>query len=134
MWDGLTWPIPDSDRIRPPLCWEKLNHTKDNKLDNTRKLDWVLYEQWCISLSLLCRIGIEQTNLGIYWSIPNGSSWFIFFLMTLVILLAILLVFCLFYKIVVSCITNVWLCFDKMMTRQLEAADQLYSSIWDLWL
>ena len=62
-----------------------------------------------------------------------GSSWLKHLLITLLMLLAILFVFCLFYKIIVSYITK---CMTEpptkiMMTRQLEAVDQIYSSVCD---
>ena len=62
-----------------------------------------------------------------------GSSWLKYLLITLLMLLAILFVFCLFYKIIVSCITK---CMTEpptkiMMTRLLEAVDQIYSSVCD---
>lgn len=44
----------------------QLSHTKDNQPNNTRRLDWVLYEQ--CQFPLKTRIGTEQTksdNLGI---------------------------------------------------------------------
>ena len=51
-------------------------------------------------------------------------------------LLAILFLFCLYYKIIVSCITK---CMTEphakiIMTQQLEAVDQIYGSVWDQWL
>lgn len=44
----------------------QLSHTKDNQPNNTRRLDWALYEQ--CQFPLKTRIGTEQTksdNLGI---------------------------------------------------------------------
>ena len=62
-----------------------------------------------------------------------GSSWLKYLLITLSMLLAILFVFCLSYKIIVLCITK---CVTEpptkiMMTRRLEAVDQIYSSVCD---
>jgi len=60
---------------------------------------------------------------------PNGSSWLKFLFMTLLLLLAILLIFCLFYKITVACIIQrVTESPIKMMTRQLETIDQICSA------
>ena len=59
------------------------------------------------------------------------GSWQKYLLLIPLMLLTILFVFCLFHKIIISCITN---CMTeppvKMMTR-LEAVDQIYSSIYD---
>ena len=65
-----------------------------------------------------------------------GRSWLKYLLITLLTLLAILFVFCLFYKIIVFCITK---CVTEpptkiMMTRRLERVDQIYSSVCDQWL
>ena len=30
--------------LMAPLCWEQLNHTKDDQPSNIRKSDWVPYE------------------------------------------------------------------------------------------
>ena len=35
-----------------PLCWEQLNHTKDNPPNNSRKLGWVSYENCQCTMSL----------------------------------------------------------------------------------
>ena len=60
-----------------------------------------------------------------------GSSWLKYSFITPLMLSAILFVFCLFYKIIVSYITNcvTELPTNIMMTRQLEATDQIYGSI-----
>lgn len=74
-----------------------------------------------ISFPLKIEIGMERTrsdDLEIYGAAPNGSSYFTFLLMTLLILLGILLVFCPFYKVVLPCITK--MCdgaYDKMKIR-----------------
>lgn len=64
---------------------------------------------------------IWSGSLGIYWAAPNGNSWLIFLLITLLMLLAILLVICQFYKIIVSCITKGMAepSIQIIMTRQL---------------
>ena len=51
--------------------------------------------------------------------------------MTLLMLLAVLLVFCPFYKIIVSCITKCMLDLQikLMMIRSLEMIDQIYSAM-----
>ena len=60
-----------------------------------------------------------------------GSSWLKYLLLIPLIILTILFVFCLFHKIIVSCITK---CMTeppmKMITR-LEAVGQMYSPIYD---
>ena len=60
-----------------------------------------------------------------------GGSWLKYLLLIPLMLLAIAFVFCLFHKIIISCITK---CMTeppmKMMTR-LEAVDQMNSSIYD---
>ena len=35
------WPF----EFKGPLCWEQLNHTKDNKPSNSKKLGWVPNEK-----------------------------------------------------------------------------------------
>ena len=45
-------------------------------------------------------------TLGIHWVAPNESSCLEFLLTTLQVLLTILLIFCLFHKIAVSCLTK----------------------------
>ena len=120
--------------LKVPLCWEHLNHTKDNQLNNTRKLGWVSYEkgQYIITFKIVIHVGqTESDDLGIYWVTPNGSSWLKFLVRTQLILLFILLVFCLFYKIVISYLTR---CVTEplikiVMTRQLKMIGQIYSSI-----
>ena len=37
---------------KTPLCWEQLNHTKDNPPNNSRKLGWVSYENCQCTISL----------------------------------------------------------------------------------
>ena len=60
-----------------------------------------------------------------------GGSWLKYLLLIPLMLLTILFVFCLFHKIIVSCVTK---CMTepptKMMTGR-EAVDQMYSSIND---
>ena len=60
-----------------------------------------------------------------------GGSWLKYLLLIPLMLLTIPFVFCLFYKIIISCITK---CMTepptKMMTR-LEAVDQICSSMYD---
>ena len=59
-----------------------------------------------------------------------GGSWLKYLLIIPLMLLAILFVFFLFYKIIVSCVTK---CMTELPTKtmiiRLEAADQMYSSI-----
>ena len=61
-----------------------------------------------------------------------GGSWLKYLLLITLMLLTILFVFCLFHKIIVSCITK---CMTepptKIMMITLEAVDQMYSSIFD---
>ena len=61
-----------------------------------------------------------------------GGSRLKHLLLVLLMLLTLLFVFCLFHKIIVSCITK---CMTeipmKIMMTRLEAADQVYSLIWD---
>ena len=60
-----------------------------------------------------------------------GGSWLKYLLLIPVMLLTIPFIFCLFHKIIISCITK---CMTeppmKMMIR-LEAVDQMHSSIYD---
>ena len=55
---------------------------------------------------VICTGQIESDELVIYWIAPNWNSWPEYLLMTLLLLLARLLAFGLFYKIVISCITK----------------------------
>ena len=61
-----------------------------------------------------------------------GGSWLKYLLLITLMLLTILFVFCLFHKIIVSCITK---CMTEPLTKimmiTLEAVDQMYSSIFD---
>ena len=61
-----------------------------------------------------------------------GDSWLKYLLIIPLILLAMLFVFCLFYKIIFSCITK---CMTepqmKIMRTRLEAVDQMYNSVCD---
>ena len=59
------------------------------------------------------------------------GSWLKYLFIILLMLLVVLYAFCLFYKIIVSYITNcvTELPTNIMMTRQLEATDQIYGSI-----
>ena len=60
-----------------------------------------------------------------------GGSLLKYLLLIPLMLLTIPFVFCLFHKIIISCITKyVTESSTKMMTR-LEAVDQMYSSIYD---
>ena len=55
----------------------------------------------------------------------SGSSWLKYLLVTLTALLAVLFVICLFYKIVVLCITRP---LDKLMTvKHLKEIDCIYN-------
>ena len=38
LWDGFMWLTPGYLSLKASLCWEQLNHTKDNHSSNTRKL------------------------------------------------------------------------------------------------
>ena len=64
-----------------------------------------------------------------------GSSWLKYLLLIPLIILTILFVFCLFHKIIASCITKCmtepW---TKIMMTRPKAVDQTYSSICDQWL
>ena len=60
-----------------------------------------------------------------------GGSWLKYLLIIPLMLLAILFVFFLFYKIIVSCVTK---CMTVphakiIMTQQLKAVDQIYGSV-----
>ena len=59
-----------------------------------------------------------------------GGSWLKYFLIIPQLLLAILYAFCLFYKIIVSCVTK---CMTeasmKIMMTRLDTVDQICSSI-----
>ena len=61
-----------------------------------------------------------------------GGSWLKYLFIILLMLLVVLFVFCLFYKIIVSCITK---CMTepptKIMLTKLEAVDQMCSLICD---
>ena len=61
-----------------------------------------------------------------------GGSWLKYLLLIPLMLLTILFVFCLFHKIIVSCVAK---CMTepptKIMTTRLEAADQTHSSVFD---
>ena len=63
-----------------------------------------------------------------------GGSWLKYLLLIPLMLLTILFVFCLFHKIIVSCVAK---CMTepptKIMTTRLEAADQTHSSVFDQW-
>ena len=60
-----------------------------------------------------------------------GNAWLKYLPITLLMLLAILFLFCLYYKIIVSCVTK---CMTVphakiIMTQQLKAVDQIYGSV-----
>ena len=48
--------------IKAPICWEQLNHTKDNQSSNTRKLGWVPYGQCQYIISLKDKDWYRQTK------------------------------------------------------------------------
>ena len=59
LWDGFIWLTLGYGNVslkHPPLptspCWKQLNHTKDNQPNNTRKLDWMSYENCQCTISL----------------------------------------------------------------------------------
>ena len=61
-----------------------------------------------------------------------GGSWLKYLLLISLMLLTILFIFCLFHKIIISCITK---CMTepstKIMVIRLERVDSTYSSIYD---
>ena len=59
-----------------------------------------------------------------------GGSWLTYLLLLPLMVLTIPFVFCLFHKIIISCITKYMTEPSTEMTR-LEAVDQMYSSIYD---
>ena len=59
-----------------------------------------------------------------------GASWLKYLFLIPLMLLTIPFVFCLFHKIIISCITKYMTEPSTEMTR-LEAVDQMYSSIYD---
>ena len=60
-----------------------------------------------------------------------GASWLKYLLVIPLMLLTIPFVFCLFHKLIISCITKYMTEPSMKMMTRLEAADQLYSSIYD---
>ena len=55
LWDGSTWLTPGYGhlRLKEPLCWKKLNHTKKDQHINNMKLGWVICEsqkEWLVSI------------------------------------------------------------------------------------
>ena len=45
LWDGSIWLTPGYSHLslKVPLCWEQLNHTKDDQTSNIKKLGWMPY-------------------------------------------------------------------------------------------
>ena len=60
-----------------------------------------------------------------------GSSWLKYLLLIQLMLLTIPFVFCLFHKIIISCITKCTTEPPKKMMTKLKGVDQIYSSIYD---
>ena len=60
-----------------------------------------------------------------------GGSWLKYLLLIPLMLLTIPFVFCLFHKIIISCITKYMTEPSAEMMTRLEAVDQMYSSIYD---
>ena len=60
-----------------------------------------------------------------------GGSWLKYLLLIPLMLLTIPFVFCLFHKIIISCITKYMTEPSTEMMTRLEAVDQMYSSIYD---
>ena len=61
-----------------------------------------------------------------------GGSWIKYLLLIPLMLLTRLFVFCLFHKIIVSCIIKCMIEPPmKIIMTRLEAVDQMYSLIWD---
>ena len=60
-----------------------------------------------------------------------GGSWLKYLLLIPLMLLTIAFVFCLLHKIIISCITKYMTEPSTEMMTRLEAADQMYSSIYD---
>ena len=85
LWDGFIWLTPGYGNLslnHPPFptspCWKQLNHPKDNQPNNTRKLDWMSYEncQCTISLKDSDCYGTDWSICPeVYWLAPNGTQW-----------------------------------------------------------
>ena len=60
-----------------------------------------------------------------------GGSWLKYLLLIPLMLLTIPFVFCLFHKIIISCITKYMTEPPTKMITRLEAVDQMYSLIYD---
>ena len=67
----------------------------------------------------------EKNRFGV------GASWLKYLLLIPLMLLTIPFVFCLFHKIILTCITKYMMETSTEMMTRLEAADQMYSSIYD---
>ena len=68
---------------------------------------------------------------NLYKNTGVGGSWLKYLLLIPLMLLTIPFVFCLFHKIIISCITKYMTEPSKEMMTRLEAVDQMYSSIYD---
>ena len=62
LWGGSTWLTPGYGHlsIKVPLCWEQLNHTKNDKPGNY-ETGWVIYEL-CLLSPLERVIGMELSG------------------------------------------------------------------------
>ena len=63
LWDGSICLTPDYDHLnlKALLCWEQLNHTKNDQPGNTMRQSWVLYEL-CLFLPIEREIGVELSG------------------------------------------------------------------------
>ena len=63
LWDGFIQITPGYGNLGlKSLCWEQLNHTKDNQSSNTRKLGYVPYRRCQYMISLEDKDSTEQTK------------------------------------------------------------------------
>ena len=69
---------PGCGHLSAPLCWDQLNHTKDNQPNNFRKFGWVPYEQ-CLHIITLRDIDWYGTDCvrrpEIQWVTLNRTQW-----------------------------------------------------------
>ena len=63
LWGGCTWLTPGYGHLsfKAPLCWERLNHTKNDQPGNIIRQGWVLYEL-CLLLPLERVTGMELSG------------------------------------------------------------------------
>ena len=68
---------------------------------------------------------------NLYKKTGVGGSWLKYLLLIPLMVLTIPFVFCLFHKIIISCITKFMTEPSIEMMSRLEAVDQMYTSIYD---